>query len=726
MGNLLTTESALKVFAAVAAVVSAFHQGAELISQIDRSRLRRDSNSEDDHEDERRRLQVSLETAESLIGYRYAADIDKVGDIGLGDDIARDRLFHIAVTVQTNIVQSLQLAVKYENAVLDLPSLHEASILNRKDTIDALDELKYRVLLEHPLQRTASQASPRISRDSRGSIVSVLPSRTAALDTHNPRPVSTPATGYSDAEKADLARRLSVQRKERHPSITSDPPSTSVSETLNYHPALDYLLRGKNAEERKEIMNDIDELIAAYQGLAVVGDRAAALASLTGQTEAQKRDTLAVLMEGGGKGNAALHEDALELLRKLPPTPGENVEYPADNHNILTRNDRNLDERGKTAQPGPVVSRWSSSSSIYSDHTVTSDPPSLYRAGSASSYGSDALPAEPPSPPGKDSYPNTNTFQHTTTQYWRKNDLQTPQVPPNVSPRHDSCAVAPLNVRSRPTTPTSDVYASRQKPLPPIKDTCDTLHEGSDQPRGHDHLRPNDEIYLRVESTLHPPTTTKPRSRSASPSSRSLTPSVTTPAQGKMMSSRPSKENNFWGFCKGAWAVRESIKKGLDLETRPNGMYSTCQVWQCKHCCFEGMSYIIPHATKPHKKETVVDPTIYTSSVGIRYRWIFLAKSHVRQTTPPSKQISATRRARDDSGGGTAFACLVCSVKRSVSGVFGNVEMLMNHIFMEHARPGRLEEEVLSKAGCVWGRVAGADEEWDFNVTGEDTCVVIF
>lgn len=69
------------MFAAVAAVVSAFHGGADLVANIKKKNRRRSSNAENDDEAERKKLQVSLETGESQIGFRYAADMNRFGDL---------------------------------------------------------------------------------------------------------------------------------------------------------------------------------------------------------------------------------------------------------------------------------------------------------------------------------------------------------------------------------------------------------------------------------------------------------------------------------------------------------------------------------------------------------------------------------------------------------------------------------------------------------------------
>jgi hypothetical protein len=71
----------LQVFAAVAAVVSAFHGGADLVASIKKKNRRRSNDADSDDEAERQKLQVSLETGESQIGFRYAADMNKFGDL---------------------------------------------------------------------------------------------------------------------------------------------------------------------------------------------------------------------------------------------------------------------------------------------------------------------------------------------------------------------------------------------------------------------------------------------------------------------------------------------------------------------------------------------------------------------------------------------------------------------------------------------------------------------
>jgi hypothetical protein len=188
------------------------------------------------------------------------------------------------------------------------------------------------------------------------------------------------------------------------------------------------------------------------------------------------------------------------------------------------------------------------------------------------------------------------------------------------------------------------------------------------------------------------------------------------------MSGRPCKENNYWGFCKGAWTIREDLKRGLEVQTRPDGMYNTHQIWQCKHCHFQGETFSVPQPTKRNKKETIVDPNVHVSAVGIRYKWIFLAKSHVKKKTMAVEigRTPLTASSKNGHGHGEEredcnYGCLICSIEGSVTSIYGNVETLMNHIFLEHARD--LSEATAVKSRCVIGRTAGYNEEWDLNIT---------
>jgi hypothetical protein len=188
-----------------------------------------------------------------------------------------------------------------------------------------------------------------------------------------------------------------------------------------------------------------------------------------------------------------------------------------------------------------------------------------------------------------------------------------------------------------------------------------------------------------------------PRPVSMIPSSTIKSPK---PGQERMMNGRPCKANDYWGFCKGAWDVREDSKKGLALRTMPSGMYNTKEVWECRSCNFRGNTYSIMTGKKG-KKETIMDPNIHTSKPGIRYRWLFLAKSHVKKKTPDSTSEECN------------YGCVICSVELKVTNIFGNVDTLMYHL-LEHV--SGMSQKSMLQTKCIVGRTAGPDEDWDINV----------
>ncbi|EAT90357.2 hypothetical protein SNOG_02145 [Parastagonospora nodorum SN15] len=172
--------------------------------------------------------------------------------------------------------------------------------------------------------------------------------------------------------------------------------------------------------------------------------------------------------------------------------------------------------------------------------------------------------------------------------------------------------------------------------------------------------------------------------------------------QERMMSGRPCKANNYWGFCKGAWTIREDVKKGLAIRTQPLGMYNHKDIWECVACTFKGTVFSAPHPTKKNKEVNVVDPRVVLSLSGVRYKWVFLAKSHIK------------KKAGDSHSEESNYGCVFCCLEDRVSSVYGGVETLMNHIALSHVAD--MSENVRRKAKCVVGRMPGEGEEWDINI----------
>jgi len=158
---------------------------------------------------------------------------------------------------------------------------------------------------------------------------------------------------------------------------------------------------------------------------------------------------------------------------------------------------------------------------------------------------------------------------------------------------------------------------------------------------------------------------------------------------------RPSKSNNYWGFCKGSWTMREDWRKGLQTQVVQSGMFAQESVWRCKHCYFTGRIF-------GKQKPFVIDPNVHEDEgTGLRYKWVFLAKCHTKV-----KMV-----AKEGEGG---FGCLFCSLSNIHTSVFGSQDLMFKHIMDEHA--SAISDDLANRAKCIVGRRAEAKEDWDINI----------
>jgi len=130
---------------------------------------------------------------------------------------------------------------------------------------------------------------------------------------------------------------------------------------------------------------------------------------------------------------------------------------------------------------------------------------------------------------------------------------------------------------------------------------------------------------------------------------------------------------------------------------------------------------------KKNKPDKTFDQKIRMSEGGIRYRWAFLAKSHVLCKT-------MQEGIRDGSFG--TFGCIFCCTEGKARGwhtssttvtiaatstspgtpIFGNVQSFMDHLQMHRKEEGWPCPEMLGRAKCIVGRVAEVGEDFDINL----------
>ncbi|EXJ76440.1 uncharacterized protein A1O5_00948 [Cladophialophora psammophila CBS 110553] len=178
-------------------------------------------------------------------------------------------------------------------------------------------------------------------------------------------------------------------------------------------------------------------------------------------------------------------------------------------------------------------------------------------------------------------------------------------------------------------------------------------------------------------------------------------------------------------FCKGAVrllsANEKDQKRAFSIVLRPSGFWSTSRCFECSGCDYK---VLIPSRSKPGgnagETEESFETTVRESRCGVRYKWAFLAKCHVRSS-------NATSMVQKNLGFGL-FACIFCCAMVSATGVpskfasgdvpmFDSVDAFMEHLTAAH-REGRAwpNADTLTRMKCIVGRVARADEEWDINL----------
>lgn len=214
-------------------------------------------------------------------------------------------------------------------------------------------------------------------------------------------------------------------------------------------------------------------------------------------------------------------------------------------------------------------------------------------------------------------------------------------------------------------------------------------------------------VYSERTSEGNIPTPIRPASSVISGHSSNSSTSGTFPISGgpSMTLYLPSEENNFAGFCKGAWKLQVGLKtKAFSIRMRPAGMYNEVPYWRCSKCCYEGpVRGSSARSTWRYDNQVRVhEPT------GIRYRWVFLAKSHFHCKRVPEKT---------DGSVGT-FGCIFCCIeRRGPAPAFGNLASFMEHL-LQHRRMAMGMEALLDRTRCIVGRVAGSSEDFDINLPG--------
>ena len=163
--------------------------------------------------------------------------------------------------------------------------------------------------------------------------------------------------------------------------------------------------------------------------------------------------------------------------------------------------------------------------------------------------------------------------------------------------------------------------------------------------------------------------------------------------------SKLSTEDAYGGFCKGAYKLQVGLTKdGLKLRNASGSFQGEGYYWACgsSKCAFEGRSCKV-------NKDWAFDDTIHDYH-GVRYRWAFLAKSHVKLA-----------KVKD---GIYDYRCVFCVFQGQESPVFRKAKVLMQHISQHRGED--FDEAILQKTKCINMRKAADEEDFDINLTPAD------
>ena len=158
-------------------------------------------------------------------------------------------------------------------------------------------------------------------------------------------------------------------------------------------------------------------------------------------------------------------------------------------------------------------------------------------------------------------------------------------------------------------------------------------------------------------------------------------------------------ENDYGGFCKGAYYLQVGLKAdGVKLRNSSTAKTGEGWYWGCrnKYCVFEGPACKIG-------KEFFFDDAVHEFKINgmllIRYRWSFLAKSHVAITKSKDRIYS--------------YRCMLCVLQGIAAPAITKKRPFLEHV-AEH-QTQHLDESILRKTLCINDRTARDDEYFDVN-----------
>ena len=461
------------------------------------------------------------------------------------------------ISLQTEVIQPLQLARAVENVPLEITSLHEASITNRKDATRAIDELCQRIISRMPTH-----------------------GQYGGDDYHDMRGLGPPNAPFAFP---NLRRMHSNDSSESLPtSARSMGSPTSDHQQSNFRRMQSTQHGGGKMAQRG--MSQASHGSSAY--------------SWASSPRRGRFDNDALAFRG-----PSVQEDEENEVGKINEYPGGDHGRYQSFHDSGMGSDASSRHRPAGSVTSVATSDQQRSSSI-SDHSNADQQKDL---------SNETLPAKPaPSVTSHKSKPAN------------KDDDLTPESSAASSVSSGTASPATAKVET-----VDDIMRANFAPEVVTKEFESLLSNKNAKPSLHG-KRPN---HL---GNVHPAFRDLYPEPAMSPSPEPDTPWSPMP--------RPARHNNYHGFCKGAWQIRKSVHEGLSIRMIPNANSINVPHWTCKLCEFRSKPQSV------NNPNVLPDQVFFHAKTNIRYRWLFLAKSHVGSTVSYNKPESYN------------YGCIFCAV----------------------------------------------------------------
>ena len=161
----------------------------------------------------------------------------------------------------------------------------------------------------------------------------------------------------------------------------------------------------------------------------------------------------------------------------------------------------------------------------------------------------------------------------------------------------------------------------------------------------------------------------------------------------------PSLETDYGGFCKGAYYLQAGLKDD-GVKIRNNSIAKTGESWywgcQNKHCVFEGRAckigkdFFFDDSIREYRRDSIT---------LIRYRWAFLAKSHV-----------AIKKSRERT---CNYRCIFCVLQGRSARVIAKIAPFLEHVAEQPVCSAESRLHILPPLAVVWVETLSSSSwEW--------------